>query len=104
MLSECRIPNMLSRGPYHALRGVPTMLSQGPTMLSEVTTMLSEISAILSEGPTIRPVARDGEAAPAGSWQRVAAPCSLDSAWAAPQTPVEAPSAGVSKLLVGFHC
>ena len=40
------------------------MLSEDPTMLSEVTTMLSEISAILSEGPTIRPVARDGEAAP----------------------------------------
>ena len=90
------------------------MLSQGPTMLSEVSTMLSEISAILSEGPTIRPVARDGEAAPsrilAGSQQdprRIPAGSSLrslDPAWAAPQTPVEAPSAGVSKLLVDFHC
>ena len=40
------------------------MLSEVSTMLSEDPTMLSEISAILSEGPTIRPVARDGEAAP----------------------------------------
>ena len=97
---------MLSEGPT-MLSEDPTMLSEDPTMLSEGPAIFSEVPAMLSEGPTIRPVARDGEAAlssSAGSWRHVAAPCLLDPAWDTPQTPVGAPSAGVSKLLVDFHC